>query len=70
MLAVNKSLSVLDLSGCGVTDAVAQYIGAGLAENNSLQALSIIITHMKMQNMYINQNENPETIWRQASTII
>ena len=42
MLAVNKSLSVLDLSDCGVTD-VEQYIASGLAENNSLQPLSIII---------------------------
>ena len=46
MLATNKSLSVLDLSRCGVTDAVAQYIGAGLTENKTLQALSIDSVHL------------------------
>ena len=46
MLAANKSLTVLDLSDCGVTDAVAQYIASGLTEIKTLQALSIDSVHL------------------------
>ena len=41
MLKINKSLVVLDLSGCGVTDVTAQHIASGLAENKTLQALNV-----------------------------
>ena len=41
MLAANKSLSVLDLSDCGITDVLAQHIASGLVENKTLQALNI-----------------------------
>ena len=48
MLATNKSLTVLDLSGCGITDVIAQHIARGLTENKTLQALgidSVDLTH-------------------------
>ena len=41
MLSTNISLSALDLSECGITDAVAQQIASGLTENRTLKALSI-----------------------------
>ena len=49
MLKINKSLSVLDLSECGVTDAVAQHIASGLAKNNVLQALNINSDQLKSE---------------------
>ena len=49
MLKINQSLVVLDLSGCGVTDAVAQHIASGLAENETLQALNINSDQLKSE---------------------
>ena len=57
MLAKNKSLSVLDLSGCGVTDAVAQHIASGLTENKTLKALSVDSVHLTHEGItYIYQS--------------
>ena len=47
MLKINKSLSVLDLSGCGVTDVMAQHIASGLAENTTLRALNTNSNQLK-----------------------
>jgi len=49
MLATNMSLTVLDLSACGVTDTIAQHIASGLTKNKTLQALSIDIGHLTHQ---------------------
>ena len=49
MLKSNKFLIVLDLSGFGVTDALAQHIACGLAENTSLQALNINSNELKCE---------------------
>ena len=46
LLATNKSLTVLDLSECDVTDKVAQHIARGLAENKSLKALGVDSKHL------------------------
>ena len=47
MLATNKSLSVLDLSECGINDVSAQHIASGVMENKTLQALSINSDQLK-----------------------
>ena len=62
MLKTNECLVVLDLSGCSVTDTAAQHIANGLAENKTLQALSIDsvhLTHEGVKFMYesLKQNE-------------
>ena len=67
MLKVNKSLSVLDLSGCGVTDAIAQHIASGLAENKTLQALNINSDQLKSEGagyilQSLQQNETLRTL--------
>ena len=41
MLNVNKTLKVLNLSGCGLDTAVTTHIAAGLAQNASLTELNI-----------------------------
>ena len=46
MLTTNKSLSVLHLSHCGITDAIMKYIGTGLTKNKSLKVLSINSEHL------------------------
>ena len=64
MLKINQSLVVLDLSGCGVTDAVAQHIASGLAENKTLQALNINSDQLKTEGAgYILQSlQHNETL--------
>ena len=41
LLNVNRTLKILDLSGCGVTDAIAKHILTGLTRNTSLVSLDL-----------------------------
>ena len=67
MLKINKSLVVLDLSGCGVTNVMAQHIASGLVENETLQALNINSDQLKSEGagyilQCLQQNETLNTL--------